>query len=356
MPHSTNTLEKALLETDRLPFFLFAEWIVAPVRLALLDLAIDLKIPDILTQCNDLDGITAKVGTERPDKLAYILEAMSASGLLLKKEGRYYNSCLANDNLRTTEPTYLGELVCTLQAMQHRNIGRLRDFLFTEVLTPGANNSLHREELWRRSARSLAAYQKSGIASQMANITASLPRAETFTKMLDIGCGPAVTTLHMLQRLPQLQAVLCDFQPVLDVAVEEARATGMEQRVSFVAGDYNSQDWGQGFNLVWACQSLYYAQELCAFLRRIYDSLEAGGYFISIHEGIHDEGTMPPMLVLSRLSLALEGQDVSFTRGSIAKAATQAGFIREHTACVPLLYGETDLEIFRKPSNEGAAQ
>ncbi|AGM42918.1 hypothetical protein KBAD11_09350 [Aeromonas dhakensis] len=356
MHHGTDTMEKMLSETGRLPFFLFAEWIVAPVRLALLNLSIDLKIPDILTQYNDLEGIAAEMGTEHPDKLAYILDAMAASGLLRKNEGCYYNSSLTNDNLRTTEPAYLGELVRSLQAMQHRNIGRLQDFLFTEVLAPEVNDSLRHEDLWRRSARSLAAYQKSGIASRMANIAASLPRAETFTKMLDIGCGPAVTTLHMLQRLSQLQAVLCDFQPVLDVAMEETCAAGLEQRVSFVPGDYNTQDWGRGFNLVWACQSLYYVHDLSAFFSKIYDSLEAGGYCISIHEGIHGEGTMPSMLILSRLSLALEGQDVSFAWGTIAKAATQAGFIREQTGCFPLLYGESDLEIFRKPFNEGVEQ
>ena len=356
MSHSLAVTEKKKGEPGYLPFFLFGEWIVAPVRLALLELAIELKIPDILLHANDLAGIAAKLGTTHPDKLAYILNALVASELIHKKGGDYYNSSLAEDVLCTGKPAYLGNLVLTLKAMQHRNISRLQDFLFTEVLPPAVDDSLRREDLWRRSARGLAAYQKAGIASAMANIVVSLPGAGSFRKILDIGCGPAVTTLHMLERLPKLHAVLCDFQPVLDVAEEETHAVGLEQRVSFAPGDYNCLDWGQHYDLVWACQSLYYVLDLHAFFRRIFASLDSDGYFVSIHEGIHDEGTKPDGLILSRLSLALEGQDVSFARGTIANAAIDAGFVRERTEPIPLLYGEADLEVFRKPSQGGDSQ
>ncbi len=333
----------------RLPFAGFAEQLVAPVRLALLELAIDLELPDIIARTNDLPGIAAELGTTRLDKLAYILDALAATGLLRKENGAYHNSVLAEDYLRKGKPAYLGELVIALKTMQHRNLHRLKDFLFSESIPVPAGDALHDEEHWRRSARGLAAYQKAGVAGNMARIAASLPGAEELRTMLDLGCGPGVTALRILQRLPRLRLVLCDFPHVLQLAEQETDAAGMNGRVSFLPGDYNRLDWGREYDLIWACQSLYYASDLRAFLKRIAAALNPGGFFVSIHEGIRNEGTEPAMLVLSRLSLALEGQDVSFVKGRIAEAAAEAGLIRIRAASLPMLFDDADLEVFQKP-------
>ncbi len=77
---------------------------------------------------------------------------------------------------------------------------------------------------------------------------------------------------------------------------------------------------------------LVYAKDLQAFLGRVLDALNPGGVFISLHEGLIDERTGPEAYILSRLSFALEGQDVSFEAGQIAEAgpsfAAAAGDIR----------------------------
>lgn len=330
------------------PFAEFAGYLVAPVRLALLELAIELGLPDIIARTSDLPGIAAELGTARLDKLTYILNALAATGLLRKENGAYHNSGLAENYLRKGKPAYLGELVFSLKTMQHRNIRRLKDVLFSESPVP-TGHALHDEEHWRRSANGLAAYQKAGVAESMARIAASLPGAEELRTMLDLGCGPGVTALHILKRLPGLRLVLCDFPPVLQLAEQETDAAGMNGRVSFLPGDYNRLEWGRGYDLIWACQSLYYTNDLRAFLKRIAASLNPGGFFVSIHEGIRNEGTGPAMLVLSRLSLALEGQDVSFAKGRIAEAATEAGLIRIHAASLPMLFDDADLEVFQKP-------
>ncbi len=335
----------------RLQFSGFAELLVAPVRLALLELAIELELPDIIARTSDLPGIAAELGATRLDKLAYILDALTATGLLHKENSAYRNSGLAEGYLRKGKPAYLGELVVALKTMQHRNICRLKDVLFTEATPVPTGHALHDEEHWRRSASGLAAYQKAGVAENMAQIAASLPGAEELRTMLDLGCGPGVAALRILKRLPGLSVALCDFPHVLQLAEQEADAAEMGGRVSFLPGDYNRLDWGREYDLVWACQSLYYASDLRAFLKRIFASLNPGGFFVSIHEGIRDEGTEPAMLVLSRLSLALEGQDVSFVKGRIAEAAFEAGFTRIRAASLSMLFDDADLEVFQKPVN-----
>lgn len=348
---SATLLKEYLQRSDGqpFPFAVFAEHLVAPVRLALLELAIELELPDIIAKTQGLSGIATQLGTIRTEKLAYMLDALAAMGLLRKANGVYYNTDLAETYLRKSKPAYLGELITTLKAMQHRNIHRLKDVLFSETAPVPAGQALHDKALWRRAAGRLANYQKAGVADAMADIAASLPGAATFQTMLELGCGPGITSFRILGRLPRLHVTLCDFAPVLQVAEQEAVAAGMRERVSFLPGNYNTVDWGQGYDLIWAAQSLYYAENLQTFVKRIVASLKPGGLFVSIHEGVRSEGTEPALLVISRLSLALEGQDVSFSKGHIAKAAKEAGCIRIHTAQVPLLFDDADLEVFQKP-------
>lgn len=351
MPHALLSEKMEPFTARRLPFAEFAGWLVAPVRLALLELTIELGLPDCTAHTHDLPGIAAKLGTTRLDSLAYILDALAATGLLRKENGAYYNSDLAEDYLRKDKSAYLGELIITLKSMQHRNICRLKDILFSKPAPVAVDHTLHGEEHWRRSARGLAAYQKAGVAENMAAIAASLPGAEQLRIMLDLGCGPGITALHILKRLPGLRLVLCDFPHVLQLAEQETGSAGMNGRVSFMPGDYNRLDWGQEYDLIWACQSLYYAKDLRTLLKRVFAALNPGGFFVSIHEGIVNEGTEPALLILSRLSLAIEGQDVSFAQGCIAEASVEAGFTRVHAASLPMLFDDADLEVFQKPLN-----
>lgn len=352
---TNNRLESPVFVTGGwLPFAEFAEWLVAPVRLALLELVIELGLADIIADSGNLASIATKTGTAHQDKLAYILDAMVAAGLLQKKNGFYCNTAVSESYLRKDKPEYLGELVSSLTAMQHRNISRLKDCLYGKVPSVEAGCRLHSEEHWKQSARGLAGYQRAGIADVMAGIVASLPGAERFRSMLDLGCGPGVTSLCIGQRLTEVRLVLCDFPHMLQLAEQEAEKAGLLDKVFLLPGDYNCVNWGIGHDLVWACQSLYYAKDLPAFVERIFTALRPGGFFISIHEGVRCENTEPALVILSRVSLALEGQDVSFAEGCIAGLAKQAGFSQIHKERLPMLFGDADLEIFQKPLNREA--
>ncbi len=345
-----------------LPFTCFAEWLVAPVRLVLLQLAIDLELPDILQDTGDPAGIAARLAekdqlqaqhTVDEHRLAYVLDALAAAGLLYKQNGAYANTPLAETYLRKNSPAYLGGMIAMLRAMQHRNLTQIKPLLYGEQPQVREQNALRGEDHWRHSLRGLIQYQKAGAAEALAGVAASLPGAAGFRRMLDLGCGPGITALRILQKLPELRVVLCDFPNVLDMARTEAESAGLAARVDSLPGDYNQADFGQGYDLVWACQSLYYARDLSHFLKKIHDALRPGGFFVSIHEGICAEGTQPSQLVLSRLSLALEGQDVSFSAGQIAAAAVAAGFSTAGSSGLELLYGRSELEIFQKNAGCG---
>ena len=346
-----------------LPFATLSDWLVAPVRMALLGLALELELPDILDSSHSLPDIAASLQahcgkTADAARLTSLMDAMTAAGLAHKNGGRYSNSHFAGDYLRKNSPAYLGDLIASLTGMQHRNLFSLRQRLFDEAPTPAESRQspptdLRGEAHWKRSMAGLAAYQKAGAASSLARLIAALPGAAQFASMLDLGCGPGITALYAAGMLPRLQVTLCDFAPVLDMARTEAETLGLSGRVCLKPGDFNVCDLGLGYDLVWACQSLYYASDLHAFMKKIHRALRPGGLFVSVHEGVR-EGIAPAELVLSRLSLAMEGQDVSLAHGQMAAAATAAGLERLDAQSVPMLFGEAHMEVFQKSCKEDA--
>lgn len=346
-----------------LPFAALSDWLVAPVRTALLRLTLELELPDILHSEHSLPRIAASLQahcskTADAARLTSLMDALVAAGLARKTNGSYANSPFAADYLRKGSPTYLGDLIASLAGMQHRNLSSLRQRLFDEApedteSRQGPRTDLRDEAHWKRSLAGLSAYQKAGAADSLARLMAALPGAERFTSMLDLGCGPGITALCAAAMLPGLHVTLCDFPPVLDMARAEAEGMGLSERVRLLPGDFNECDLGLEHDLVWACQSLYYAKDLPSFLKKIRRALRPGGLFVSVHEGVRD-GVAPAALVLSRLSLSMEGQDVSLTYGQMAAAAATAGLKRLSTQPVPMLFGEAHMEAFQKPYKENA--
>ncbi|MFT4301450.1 MAG: class I SAM-dependent methyltransferase [Desulfovibrio sp.] len=347
-----------------LPFGSLSDWLVAPVRMALLNLTLQLELPDILANVCSLSGIAAclKKNCGRPadeSRLASLMDGMVAAGLACKNDGAYSNSHFAQEYLRKESPVFLGDLVASLTGMQHRNLACLRERLFAgeaDAVASGIKPEimLRDESHWKRSLAGLAAYQKAGAANALARLITELPGAEQFSSMLDLGCGPGITALRTAALLPNLHVTLCDFSAVLDTATAEAEASGMAGRVVLRPGDFNTVALGHDYDLVWACQSLYYATDLHEFLTRVCAALRPGGLFVSVHEGVR-EGVSPAVLVLSRLSLAMEGQDVSLRYGQMATAAAEAGLERIRVQSIPMLFGEADMEVFQKPcgANKG---
>ena len=349
--------EAALLEWNqagRPSFAPLADWLLGPVRMALLDAAVALGIADILAETDDPDAVAARLESH-PGNTRLFLDALAALGLAEKKQGRYANTPLATCYLRRDSETYLGGLVCNLKGMQLRNLPRLTELVKSGPPPVTRENRLDGEVQWKRSARDLACYQKAGMADFAADLVASLPESPRLRHLLDLGGGPGVIGLGILARHPDMRGALCDLPPVIAVAREEIAAAGMADRVTLFPGDYNTVSFGSGYDLVWASHNLYYAKDLQVFLGRVLDALNPGGIFVSLHEGLTGERTTPGAYVLSRLSLALEGQDVSFEAGQIAGAGLAAGFAAVETRHCDIPMGEVRVDILRKAGRLGEA-
>ena len=123
----------------------------------------------------------------------------------------------------------------------------------------------------------------------------------------------------------------------------------MDDRMEVMGGDYTTDPIGEGYDLVWAKNTLNFARDdMDSMIAKIYDSLSPGGVFISCGEGLTHERTKPDAMVLSMTPLALMGQGMCFDQGEIADSILRVGFKSVRSRTLNTDWGPMDLDIGRK--------
>ena len=301
---------------------------VGPVRMAVLEAALELKIADVLEGGGmDREEIARALGIgTSPEALGHFLDGMAAMDFLEKWSGIYRCTDFASRYLNSKSPLYMKGFVDRIKAMQHKNLTRIAEIVRTGPPKVEDCERLDSEGKWKAAVAHLAAYQRAGMARAAVDLIErhpGFPRAGTF---LDLGGGPGLVGAELVKRHPGLRGVLLDQPAVVRLAEKELETEGVLGRISRIAGDYNEVDLGGGYDVVWASHNFYYVRDRAGFFDRLKAAMNPSGVLFCLHEGLTHERTRPPEIVLSRLSLALEGQDVSFDLGEIAAHLRAAGF------------------------------
>ncbi len=217
----------------------------------------------------------------------------------------------------------------------------------------GQSMSTLPEEAWAASSHGGASWALRGAGAQLAGELAALPGAERFTRMLDLGGGHGVFSLYAAQRLPDLRVQVFDSAAVLAVAREYIEAYGMEDRVGTLPGDYLKDSLPGGYDLVLAGSTLNITLAEHAterVVRKIYDALKPGGYFVSLHDSWPEQPEpFPSFPVEYPVYSLLTGLQVNMPRGFIAQTALECGFRSVHSKELCLNAGVLALDIARKP-------
>jgi len=279
----------------------------------------------------------------------YFLDGLTSLGLLEKNKGHYKNSILSETFLVRGKPTYLGDGFL-LQALQKD----LSGFDLQELVLKGPVKSTEKlgqsPEKWGRFAKNMANNQRSGTAQKAAEIVSNLPEFQSFAKMLDLGGGPGINCIAMVAQHSSMRGVVFDRKPSTDVASEFIKEYGMEDRIDVLAGDYNTDNIGRGYDFIWASYTLNFAQNnLIQVVKKIYDALNPGGVFINLSEGLTHEGTQPKLTVLCTAGWSMQNQPLkAFDQGIIADTMLEAGFRSVRSRTITAGWGEADLDIARK--------
>jgi cyclopropane fatty-acyl-phospholipid synthase-like methyltransferase len=167
--------------------------------------------------------------------------------------------------------------------------------------------------------------------------------------MLDLGGGPGINCIAMVDCHPDIKGVVFDRKPSTDIAEQFIKEYSLEDRIAVLAGDYNIDDIGCGYDFIWASYTLNFAQKnLTQVIQKVYDALNPGGVFINLSEGLTHESTQPKMTVLCTMGWSMQNQPLkAFDQGLIADTMVSVGFtVSSKTLAVG--WGVADMDIARK--------
>jgi len=320
--------------------------LIAPIRSKLMLTGIELKVFNVLSEPKPSEDVAKAIGTH-PRNTRVFLDSLVAIDLLQKKDGLYRNSPITQAFLVENSPTFLGRLFTFMKPDDQflQNLPKL----VKEGPPPPPEKPPFSEEALAKGAVMMADVERAGYAQKAVEIVLELPEFPSFRKMLDLGGGPGIIGMTIVDAHPKMKGVIFDLPPVVKETKKFIQEYEMEGRMEILGGDLNRDPIGEGYDCVLACNSLKFARVIDSIVKKIYDALNPGGVFVSLYPfGQTHERTKPESTVLSLFSMALMGQEVGADQGYIADSMLRVGFksVRSRTLHTPVY--QMDLDIARK--------
>lgn len=257
---------------------------------------------------------------ERP--FVVLTTALRAMGLLqVECDGLWRLTSLAEEHLLTGGPFFVGDYV-SLAAQSpgvQEMVARLRSnkpagadgdqgaaFIFKE----GSQSQMEAEASARFLTLALA-----GRAKNVAPHLAARLDLSGVTKLLDLGGGTGIYSIALVQKNPQLRAVILDRPEVLKVAAEMAAEYGVSDRVELLPGDMFTAELPRDCQAMLISNILHDwdVREDLALIHRAAQALPSGGRLLIHDVFLNDDldGPLPIALYSAALFTLTEGRAYS---------------------------------------------
>jgi len=149
------------------------------------------------------------------------------------------------------------------------------------------------------------------------------------TRILDISASHGAYGITFAQRNPRAHLVALDWEAVLAVTTENAKAAGIANRFSKIVGDAFTVDLGNNYDIVLVPNFLHHfsATECTGFLRRIHAALRPGGQVVIIEFVPNEDRITPPAsATFSMVMLGTTPEGDAYTFAEYHQMLTTAGF------------------------------
>ncbi len=258
-----------------------------------------------------------------PINTEHFLNGLCACEWLTKENGKYFNSNSAANFLVANSEFYIGDSILSL----YQWIAPVMEDMIGFIKTgPSDEKQVLQPDLWAQSALSLAALQKMGRLQMIRRIISQLEDFQSFKKMLDLGCGPGLIGMAIVDAHPSMKGVLFDQEPVIKLTAQYVKKYSMEDRISLMSGNMLTEGIGSGYDLIFAGNVLGIAKDdLDAMIKKIYDAMNPGGTFISCN-GVIDPDVRPSKQFVKILPNILMDFNFLLARDAVTDAAKKIGF------------------------------
>lgn len=280
-----------------------------------------------------------------PNGLHTLLRACTSLGLIGLEGGSYVNSPAAAAYLDVNAPLSFGDYFrYQIDRQIYPSLQELGDALRGKPTTP----------MYARMASPAEAelfFESQHVGSLgPAHLLAGRVDASGWTRLLDVAGGSGAFSIALCKRNPRLHSTLIDFPNVVPIARRYALASGLEQRISTLAGDALATSWpdGQDAVLMSYLLSAMPADTFGPLLGKAFRSLRPGGTIL-IHDFMLDDTRHESInAALWFLATVVSGPGlVSFSSNDVATLLGDSRF--EVMQSADLLPGMTCLVRARKP-------
>jgi ubiquinone/menaquinone biosynthesis C-methylase UbiE len=263
-------------------------------KTAALTAAIKLDIFTLLGKgASDAPALAEATGAS-PRGIRILCDYLCVLKLLTKEDGTYGLTATAQWLLDRASSGAQGETVDFLAAPEM--ISMLLDDPVSYVRNGGsvglANVSVD-NQIWVRFARAMvpfATVTAKRVAARLA-LQKIHPRS-----ILDVAAGHGLYGIEMAKAFPDAKITAIDWAPVLEVAIDNARAAGIDGQFTAIAGNAFEVSWDGKFDLILLPNILHHfsADDCVALLKKSREALTAGGKVMVIDFVPDTDRVSPP--------------------------------------------------------------
>jgi SAM-dependent methyltransferase len=316
---------------------LFFQTINAHQRTEALKAAIELEVFTAIGEGNTTAAEIAKRCQTSERGLRILCDYLTIMEMLTKQGDRYGLTLDSATFLDKRSPAYLGsatEFLCSPQMFE--NTKRLADAVRKGGTVMEDEGTVSKENpLWVNFARGMAP-----LMAMPAQLMAKLvePQPAGKLKILDIAAGHGLFGIAFATNNPDAEITAVDWQPVLEVAKENAQRFGVADRYQTIPGNAFEVEFGTGYDLVLLTNFLHHFDPPTneALLRKVYAALADGGRAVTLEFVPNDDRVTPPDSAgFSLIMLIGTPSGDAYTFSQLEKMFAGAGFSRSTLHALP---------------------
>jgi SAM-dependent methyltransferase len=169
-------------------------------------------------------------------------------------------------------------------------------------------------------------------------------------RLIDVGGGPATASIVFAELHPQLNCTVFDEAGPLEIAREYIAEAGLEDRVETVAGNFLTDDLGQGFDVAYLSNVIHIYDEarVAGLFQRVHRALASGGRILVKDFYLDDTRSAPRFATRFAINMLVGTESgTSHVESRIWRLLDEAGFDRGAT--IPVAVNSAVLEGRRRP-------
>lgn len=247
-----------------------------------------------------------------------LLNALCALGFLHKQNGLFSNTDASMRYLTKGSKDYLSRIGHMLNL--YRTWGTL-----TEAVRAGGSVTAREYDEKSLGRFIEAMHQRAGKSADQLVTHIGL---HGVAMVLDVGGGSGVYSMAFARASKGLRAVVFDLPPVTRLAEQYIAAGGMSDRVTVMNGDYNADDFGAGYDMVFMSAIIHINsyEENEALAKKAYASLNPEGRIVIQDHIMEEDRTSPVRGALFSLNMLVNTRNGNtYTEREMRAWLAQAG-------------------------------